>query len=373
MTIDPRSLTQEERAILDHIALTAPFAWRDADKCYEYAARVCEPIILARRALFGEPASEGVSTDPNCSPENHDWDFGFCRTCKAIGRSQKPASEGGKVECPNCRKSVHRLTDHCSMDQGPHGPLAYDCEPAQPESVTAKKLFYPIATEEDWEPDAAPTSDKGKGLYNKFIVERADGKSAPGEKHDGCEYFVLDLTHDKFAQPALRAYADACAVEYPKLSDDLRGKFPEPVTTSEMPEAVEWALQMFEMIVNPGDDPRTDAQILEAKDALESWWRSQQTQPAPAKVRMSNALERVLDCAEMDANRDRMGGLESTAATTMAAIRVVRAQAEQAQAVKLPKVREALWLLNKRTVNTSDIGVATAALAELDAAEKVTG
>jgi len=60
-----------------------------------------------------------------------------------------------------------------------------------------------------------------KGLYNKFIVRRTDGKSSPGEKHCGCYYFVLDLTHDKFAFAAIKAYAEACFEEYPELSVDL--------------------------------------------------------------------------------------------------------------------------------------------------------
>ncbi len=63
--------------------------------------------------------------------------------------------------------------------------------------------------------------DKDMGLYCKFIVQRADGRSAPGKKHEGCEYFVLDLDHDPFAVHALRAYANLCRREYPKLSVDL--------------------------------------------------------------------------------------------------------------------------------------------------------
>lgn len=43
-------------------------------------------------------------------------------------------------------------------------------------------------------------------------------------KHYGCEYFVLDLAHDKFAAPALEAYADACEKEYPLLAADIRSK-----------------------------------------------------------------------------------------------------------------------------------------------------
>lgn len=60
-----------------------------------------------------------------------------------------------------------------------------------------------------------------RGLYNKFRVERMDGSSNPGGKHDGCEYFVLDLTHDKHAKAALLAYADSCNTEYPLLAQDL--------------------------------------------------------------------------------------------------------------------------------------------------------
>lgn len=68
--------------------------------------------------------------------------------------------------------------------------------------------------------------DKSRGLYNKFVVERRDGSSDIGGKHYGCEYFVLDLTHDKHAAAALRAYADSCAEEYPLLAADLRLKVP---------------------------------------------------------------------------------------------------------------------------------------------------
>jgi hypothetical protein len=67
-------------------------------------------------------------------------------------------------------------------------------------------------------------SDKERGLYHKFNVERADGSSEPGGKHHGCEYFVLDLTHDKHAPAALHAYARSCLREYPALADDLFAK-----------------------------------------------------------------------------------------------------------------------------------------------------
>lgn len=60
------------------------------------------------------------------------------------------------------------------------------------------------------------------GLYGKYHVERTDGQSASGAKHDGCQYFVLDVTHDPHALEALKAYADSCEKQYPSLAQDLR-------------------------------------------------------------------------------------------------------------------------------------------------------
>ncbi len=64
--------------------------------------------------------------------------------------------------------------------------------------------------------------DRTRGLYNKFRVERTDGSSAPGKKHDGCQYFVLDCDHDPHAVAALQAYARSCEAEYPALAKDVR-------------------------------------------------------------------------------------------------------------------------------------------------------
>lgn len=70
-------------------------------------------------------------------------------------------------------------------------------------------------------------SDTERGYYRKFKVERTDGTSAPGEKHEDCEYFVLDLFHDPHAIPALEAYRAACMTTHPALADDLRFKIGE--------------------------------------------------------------------------------------------------------------------------------------------------
>lgn len=66
--------------------------------------------------------------------------------------------------------------------------------------------------------------DRNKGLFEKFHVVRTDGQSGFGRKHHACDYFVLDLSCDPFALPALRAYADACRGEYPTLAFDLDAK-----------------------------------------------------------------------------------------------------------------------------------------------------
>ncbi len=63
-----------------------------------------------------------------------------------------------------------------------------------------------------------------QGIYQKFEVARVDGRHAPGEKHHGCEHFVLDLTHDEHAIPAIAAYAASCRASFPQLAADLRDK-----------------------------------------------------------------------------------------------------------------------------------------------------
>jgi hypothetical protein len=69
--------------------------------------------------------------------------------------------------------------------------------------------------------DVRHEAKRSAGLFTKFEVTRVDGRDRIGCKHDGCRYFVLDLTHDPFAQAAVRAYADVCRKEYPQLAADL--------------------------------------------------------------------------------------------------------------------------------------------------------
>ena len=79
--------------------------------------------------------------------------------------------------------------------------------------------------------------DPSRGIYDKFLVKRTDGKSEAGEKHYQCKYFVLDLKHDKHATAALRAYAESCKKEYPLLARDLWKVVDELYEAPEAPPA----------------------------------------------------------------------------------------------------------------------------------------
>ena len=61
-----------------------------------------------------------------------------------------------------------------------------------------------------------------QGLYQKYKVFRTDNRDGPGDKHEDCQLFVLDLTHDPAAIPAIRAYIEAIKETYPILATDLK-------------------------------------------------------------------------------------------------------------------------------------------------------
>jgi hypothetical protein len=62
---------------------------------------------------------------------------------------------------------------------------------------------------------------EAEGLYPKYHVTRVDGADAPGGRHEGCWYFVLDPKHDAYARIMLRLYADLVMDERPELAADL--------------------------------------------------------------------------------------------------------------------------------------------------------
>ena len=87
-----------------------------------------------------------------------------------------------------------------------------------------------------------PERDQSKpaeqqGMFHKFDVRRTDGSSAPGGKHHGCRYFVLDLNHDAHAASAMRAYAESCRYSHPQLAADIDKEFP-PMPAARTPASV---------------------------------------------------------------------------------------------------------------------------------------
>ena len=59
------------------------------------------------------------------------------------------------------------------------------------------------------------------GLIEKYRVKRVDQRDKPGQKHENCLYFVLDIAHDRYARAGIFAYATACKQEFPKMSKQL--------------------------------------------------------------------------------------------------------------------------------------------------------
>ena len=69
---------------------------------------------------------------------------------------------------------------------------------------------------------AATDPDRGRGIYEKYVVQRTDGATESGRKHEHCHHFVLDVAHDPLAVPCMSLYADICETSYPQLARDLR-------------------------------------------------------------------------------------------------------------------------------------------------------
>jgi hypothetical protein len=96
-----------------------------------------------------------------------------------------------------------------------------------------RKYFVQRLDEQDRGPDVVALTlvrrevvrGDPKALFAKKI---RDVPAIPPPKHERCRYYVLDLDHDAFAEPALQAYADACAATYPALAVDLRAMLPAP-------------------------------------------------------------------------------------------------------------------------------------------------
>ena len=88
--------------------------------------------------------------------------------------------------------------------------------------------------------------DSKRGVYRKYKITRTDGSHRAGRKHEHCAYFVLDLTHDQYAIPALKAYAEACRESFPALADDIDAIVASAQHTSFGPDPSEMALRLMD-------------------------------------------------------------------------------------------------------------------------------
>ena len=108
-----------------------------------------------------------------------------------------------------------------------------DAAPAAPSQVVGKPAFPPR--------DLTKPAEQ-QGIFEKFTVRRNDGSDAPGGKHHGCRYFVLDLDHDQHAGPAMHAYAVSCRATHPVLAEDIestwgRAEIPGPAVGQDAVDA----------------------------------------------------------------------------------------------------------------------------------------
>lgn len=378
MTFDPKTLTQEERALWDSLAIQERRNRRVASESYSETEGAFRDLLKARRALFGESASGGKVEKP--------YFCGWCRsplsdnethlrrilnpggvgggyteyTCQPAGFRIGAASAPAKVECPNCRPFGELGGCTYCPDHLPQ----YRQQPAQPEPVAFGKKLVSAETHPDLFPWVKPHAQ----MRDEAVAEAT--KTEP------------------VAAELVTSEANGYTLEWSPL--DLPQEVREAAVSLRMAKLV--AIRSGRHI-----DARNHS---DAADALESFWRAHAAQPAntekirqdgfddgylagrtyertfahPAPaVAMTPELERCLrECEScVQSVRDNLFGKDALAdaAELEQAIAAVRSQAAEAGKVRMPKVRaimNRLWSATGPEISDDQI---TAALAELNAAE----
>lgn len=138
-----------------------------------------------------------------------------------------PSSKPTSVTCAVCgvespvapsRRAAYRMLQEIRWARYYHPEIGthYRCETCR--GTTLDRILT------DETKGREPVTDQ-RGLTGKFGVWRTDGADMPGGKHHGCDYFVLDLTHDHAAVVAVLAYADAVAETRPRLAVEIRVRY----------------------------------------------------------------------------------------------------------------------------------------------------
>lgn len=219
----------------------------DRESLARIKARVLSsPPPVPSPATTPAPTKMGVRV---CGVDCHPGDAHCNNYCRDPKVKQPPSMalvmKRGEVEAWVPAESEDETCPACGMDpldRRGEGEVCLVCvppsappAPAPGETVQEQEQEHEERTEKSLAPlvfqpqepmpkgeSPMPTDKVHRGLYAKFTVTRTDGTDAPGGKHEGCDYFTLDLTHDEYAAPALLAYADACRAKYPALARDLR-------------------------------------------------------------------------------------------------------------------------------------------------------
>lgn len=145
----------------------------------------------------------------------------FEKLCLNCGRKHKYQDR-----CPNCKSKRWETVgyrQYCSVQgcslitnhESEHVP--WPNKPVEPERGSSEDY----APQVEGETMHLDEKDGQIGIYNKYEVRRTDHRDDPGQKHATCAYFVLDITHDPHAVPALRAYAESCRMTHPQLAIDI--------------------------------------------------------------------------------------------------------------------------------------------------------
>lgn len=134
------------------------------------------------------------------------------------------------LDCTQCGAAVERSEFDSKIYSGEKMSIDDRLWRAYQLGKAAAAPVVPVAAQPVVQPGAFPERDQSQpaerqGVFHKFDVRRVDGSDAPGGKHHGCRYFVLDMDHDQHAGPALAAYAASCAATHPALSAELAAEF----------------------------------------------------------------------------------------------------------------------------------------------------
>ncbi len=214
MINDIRKAAQKARTSSAPAPVAQPADMREA---LQAARDALEEIALAGMSGTGQETEEGM----RAWHARRAWEFiGIAARAldpirDALDAAPAPVAQGEPVAW-----WIPKAEQFCIAKQDGSRPFAKAWEPLYAAPAPVASLSFP-------ERDTSRPAE-AQGLFRKFHVLRVDGSDAPGGKHHGCEYFVLDMDHDVHAPAALVAYANACRASHPQLSADLLARFAPP-------------------------------------------------------------------------------------------------------------------------------------------------